>query len=90
MAIGVAILLGVGLYLAAALPIAVVIGRMLGGPPAEVALAGAAVRPTRAMLTDGLVGTHVAAGRAVTLVARHPHAGRELELAGAEAHPAHA
>jgi hypothetical protein len=98
MAIGTAILLGVGLYLLAALPVAVVIGRLLGGPPAEVALTRAAGVPTmpavtppvRGTLAGGLVGAHVAATRPVALVARHAQAGAHLQLAGAEAHPAHA
>lgn len=107
MAIGTAILLGVGVYLVAALPVAVVIGRLLGGPPAEVALARAAampavpavpaaraatrsVRPLRTPLAGGLVGAHMAEGRTIALVTRHPHAGGEFQLAGAEAHPAHA
>ena len=46
MAIGTAILLGVGVYLAAALPIAVVIGRLLGGPSAERAASRALARPS--------------------------------------------
>ena len=98
MATGTAILLGVGLYLVAALPVAVVVGRLLGGPPAEVALTRAAGVPTEAVLTPpvrgtlagGLVGAHVAVARPVALVARHAHAGAHLQLAGAEAHPAHA
>jgi hypothetical protein len=101
MAIGTAVLLGVGLYLLAALPVAVVIGRLLGGPPAGPALAGhsgvagvtrvaAMPRPLRAPLAAGLVAAQVAASRPVALVARDPHPGGELQLAGAEAHPAHA
>lgn len=102
MAIGTAILLGVALYLLAALPVAVVIGRLLGGPPAEpagvsgIAGATALARPGAAALTlpvrARLAGelAHVAARRPVALVARDAHAGRELQLARAEAHPAHA
>ena len=97
MAIGTAILLGVGLYLVAALPVAVVIGRLLGGPPAEgaaaTALAGASSGPALTLpVRSPLAGdfAHVAARRPVALVARQPRAGRDLQLAGAEAHPAHA
>ena len=98
MAIGTAILLGVGLYLVAALPVAVVIGRLLGGPPAEVALARATGVPTvaavtppiRGTLAGGFVGAHMAATRPVALVARHAQAGAHLQLAVAETHPAHA
>lgn len=94
MAIGTAILLGVGLYLAAALPVAVVIGRLLGGPPVEVALARAASAPALTLPAQRVsgrpVGAQVAAGRPVTLVTLHPQAPGNLQLAGAEAHPAHA
>ena len=79
MAIWAAILLGVGLYFLAALPVAVVVGRLLAGPADR--------RPVSAP-RPGI--THVALGGPVALVARHPHAGRDLQLAGAEAHPAHA
>ena len=100
MAIG--ILLGVGLYLVAALPVAVVVGRLLGGPPAEVALARAAgapamtlpvrgpVAPVRSPLAGGLVRADVAQRRTAALVALNPQAAGNLQLAGAEAHPAHA
>lgn len=95
MAIGTAILLGVALYLVAALPFAVVIGRMLGGR-SEPALAGASgvaalTQPARVPLAGvGLSAAHVAASRPVALVARQARSGRDLQLAGAEAHPAHA
>ena len=99
-----AVLLGLTLYVLLALPVAVVIGRMLGGAaPAGVAgAAGALAREGRpadvaaAARTEGaqlpvrpVAPAYVALGRGVALVAGRPHAGRDLQLAGTEAHPAH-
>jgi hypothetical protein len=93
MAMATAILLGVAAYCCVAVPVAVVIGRMLAGPPAAglAGDAGAAAghdlgaeRPAGARVATA----HVAAGRTFALVAGHPHPAGYLQKARAEAHPA--
>jgi len=100
-----AVLLGLALYVLLALPVAVLIGRMLGGAvPAAVPAGGEGLlareaRPAQAAAAAGteraqlpvrpVAPAYVALGRPVALVAGRPHAGRDLQLAGAEAHPAH-
>jgi hypothetical protein len=95
------LLLGVGLYFLAVLPVAVLVGRLLAGPaaayPAEAAVLAGEARPAdvagpagaEGPQRHGLAVADVAAGRPLALVAGQPSAGGYLQLARTEAHPAH-